>query len=68
MIINQSNFEYFHVERDVKLKETLPSTLIPEQDPYFLQNRTVTKDRGFCPTSRFFRGCIKITPYKEANK
>ncbi|OGT06554.1 MAG: hypothetical protein A2103_03145 [Gammaproteobacteria bacterium GWF2_41_13] len=60
-IINQTKIEYFHTEPD-KSGEIMPSSKIPETDPYFFKDRKFANNKTFCATSQFFRGCIRITP------
>ncbi len=60
-IIKHARFDYFHVETD-KLQEVQPSQLLPNADSALLQEQTYFKDRTFCSTSPFWRGCIRILP------
>jgi len=57
--IRRAQFEYFHVESD-KYCEIKQSQLIPNSDPAF-QQKDLFKDRTFCSTSSFWRGCIRIS-------
>lgn len=57
--INKANFDFFHVEPD-KFQEIKSSQLIPETDSSFLLEQKTHKDRAFCSTSSFWRGCVKI--------
>jgi len=66
-IIQDTNFEYFHIEKDNQ-EEIKPSSEILAGDPYFLKDELVTKNRIFCTTSPFFRGCIRINPIHTEQK
>lgn len=59
--LKNTTFEYFHVEAD-KFEEIQSSKLIPEKDPIFCEALSTFKDRSFCFTSAFWRGCIRIWP------
>lgn len=60
-IIKDTRFDYFHVEPD-KMQEIQSSRLIPENDNALLNDQKYFKDRIFCSTSPFWRGCIRISP------
>jgi hypothetical protein len=61
MTLKNTAFDYFHVETD-KFEEIQSSKLIPEKDPTFYEAVPVFKNRSFCSTSTFWRGCIRIWP------
>lgn len=63
-IIKNTRFDYFHVEPD-KMQEIQPSRLLPEQDSALLNDQKHFKERIFCATSPFWRGCIRIRPTME---
>lgn len=60
-IIRKTRFDYFHVESD-KMQEIQPSRIIPENDSALFNDQKQFKDRTFCATSPFWRGCIRIYP------
>lgn len=60
-IIKDTRFDYFHVETD-KMQEVQLSRLLPNDDSALLQEQKYFKDRNFCSTSPFWRGCIRILP------
>lgn len=59
-ILSDIKFEYFHTEED-KFGEIQSSKLVPTLDDSFLTTNKYYKDRIFCATSSFWRGCIKIS-------
>lgn len=63
-VIGRTKFDYFHVESD-KMQEIQPSLLIPDNDNALLNDQSYFKDRSFCSTSPFWRGCIRISPTLE---
>ena len=60
LAINQAEFEFFHIEKDI-YNEFKQSTLIPEEDLAFLEDKKKFIDKKFCASSPFWRGCIRIT-------
>lgn len=60
-VIKNTHFDYFHVEPD-KMQEIQSSRLIPENDNLLLNDQKYFKNRIFCSTSPFWRGCIRINP------
>jgi hypothetical protein len=63
-IINQTKFDYYHIEKDAA-GEINTSNQIVIDDGQFSPDNSFP-NREFCSTSLFFRGCVKITPNKEA--
>lgn len=59
-VIDQTKFEYFHSESD-KFGGILLSDQISELDNRFVMDKKIFRDRTFCSTSQFLKGCIKIT-------
>jgi hypothetical protein len=58
--LSQIGFEYFHVEPD-PYGEILSSQQLPVVDEKLLALNTKFPDRSFCATSKFWRGCIRIS-------
>lgn len=59
-LIDNINFDYFHVENDV-YGEIKSSKIIPTEDSSFLNDLKYFKEeRQFCDTSLFWRGCLRI--------
>lgn len=59
--IKHVKYDFFHTDED-QYGEMLSSKDIPEEDPTFTSlGSKHFKDRTFCATSPFFRGCIRIS-------
>jgi hypothetical protein len=57
--IQNIKFDCFHVEHDQQEK-IISSKLIAEHDPVFLADKSRFPDRGFCASSSFWRGSIRM--------
>lgn len=58
-IIQNTEIDYFHYERDI-CNQIRTSDNIPIEDNSFLGDKNIFPSRDFCPTSPFFSGCIRI--------
>ncbi len=63
-VLQKLDFTYFHTDDDI-YHEVHKSNLIVEEDPRFLLLKKEFKDRSFCNTSLFWRGCVKIAKRKD---
>ncbi len=57
--LKEIDFSYFHTEDDM-YHEINKSTIISEIDSRFLTLENRFKDRSFCASSSFWRGCVRI--------
>ena len=58
--ISGVKFDYFHTETDI-YNEIRKSSEISHEDARFTQVDNEYKDRDFCASSIFWRGCIRIS-------
>lgn len=59
-LINEINFEYYHTDKDI-YHETAKTSELQKIDKYIIQEKKKYKQKEFCETSPFLRGCIRIS-------